>query len=109
MAFPAKFPGTCSRCSGKIEVGESVDWDRAARKVWHVRCASDASASLAPAQDLVPTADALLRIPAPEGLAYSPFQRAGIAYALTRFRAEAQKGGQDPSRGKGVLIADEMG
>lgn len=115
MGFPAKFPGTCSLCTGKIEVGESVDWDRAARKVWHARCEpgaasaahSTGSAALAPV--LAPTADAALRLPAPEGLFYLPFQRAGIAYALTRFRAEAQKGGPDPSRGNGVLIADEMG
>jgi SWI/SNF-related matrix-associated actin-dependent regulator 1 of chromatin subfamily A len=39
-----------------------------------------------------PTAD--VQIPAPPGLAYLPFQRAGIAYAQKR---------------KGVLIGDEMG
>ena len=33
-------------------------------------------------------------VPAPDGLAYLPFQRAGIAYAMDR---------------KAVLIADEMG
>lgn len=38
--------------------------------------------------------DADIDIPAPEGLSYLPYQRAGIAYALSR---------------KGVLIADEMG
>lgn len=38
--------------------------------------------------------DADIEIPAPEGLAYMPFQRAGIAYALSR---------------PNTLIADEMG
>lgn len=39
-------------------------------------------------------ADADVDVPAPEGLAYMPFQRAGIAYALAR---------------ESTLIADEMG
>ena len=38
--------------------------------------------------------DAAIEIPAPEGLSYLPYQRAGIAYAAAR---------------TGVLIADEMG
>jgi superfamily II DNA or RNA helicase len=38
--------------------------------------------------------DAAVEIPAPEGLSYLPYQRAGIAYAASR---------------RGVLIADEMG
>lgn len=64
--------------------------------------------------------------PAPPGLDYLPYQRAGIAYALRRFgdldriprssRMESpprsprlgEEGGFSPSRG-GVLIADEMG
>lgn len=43
--------------------------------------------------------DADIEIPAPDGLSYLPFQRAGIAYALA-----AMDRGQS-----GVLIADEMG
>ncbi|MEZ6014858.1 MAG: DEAD/DEAH box helicase [Planctomycetota bacterium] len=39
-------------------------------------------------------ADAKLEVPAPEGLAYLPYQRAGVAYALAR---------------PNTLIADEMG
>ena len=38
--------------------------------------------------------DATVDVPAPEGLAYLPYQRAGIAYAMAR---------------EGVLIGDEMG
>lgn len=38
--------------------------------------------------------DADIDIPCPEGMAYMPFQRAGVAYAMER---------------EGVLIADEMG
>ena len=43
--------------------------------------------------------DAEIDVPAPVGLAYFGFQKAGMAYALARFQA-----GQ-----KGVIIADEMG
>lgn len=107
MSFPAKFPGTCSRCGQAVAVGESVDWDRAAHKVWHSRCDPAAPAEVSPAAPDAALPSPLL--PAPAGLSYSPFQASGIGYALTRFRAAAQKGGADPSRGKGVLIADEMG
>ncbi len=43
--------------------------------------------------------DAEIDVPAPVGLAYYGFQRAGVAYALAAFQR-----GQ-----KGVIIADEMG
>lgn len=46
------------------------------------------------AQDASRAVDAAIDIPAPEGYAYMPFQRAGVAYAMER---------------AGVLIADEMG
>lgn len=42
--------------------------------------------------------DADIDVPAPAGLEYLPYQRAGIAYALKRFM-----------QGLGVLIGDEMG
>ena len=42
--------------------------------------------------------DAEVEIPVPDGLAYLPYQRGGIAFALDRLRA-----------GKGTLIGDEMG
>lgn len=42
--------------------------------------------------------DAAIEIPAPEGLSYMPFQKAGIAFALSR-----------PSHVRGTLIGDEMG
>jgi SWI/SNF-related matrix-associated actin-dependent regulator 1 of chromatin subfamily A len=43
--------------------------------------------------------DADISIPCPAGLAYLPYQRGGVAYALNIFRAG----------GRGALIADEMG
>lgn len=48
--------------------------------------------------------DSDLEIPAPQGYAYMPFQRGGIAYGLARFQHlyETEQTG-------GVLIADEMG
>ena len=52
-------------------------------------------------------------IPAPEGLAYLPYQRAGILYALRIFNsasaAASRMDGKGASPGSGVLIADEPG
>lgn len=58
--------------------------------------------------------DAEINVPCPEGLAYMPFQRAGIRFALRLFGVEnsTQEGGnKGPFRcdSNGVLIADEMG
>lgn len=50
--------------------------------------------------------DSDMEIPAPPGLDYLPYQRAGIAYAL-RTPRQGEEGGQSLSRG--TLIADEMG
>ena len=49
--------------------------------------------------------DAEIEVPCPSGLAYMPFQLAGIAYALMKF---GTKGG-DASPSRGVLFAHEMG
>jgi hypothetical protein len=56
--------------------------------------------------------DAEVDVPAPEGLEYRGYQKAGVGFALNCFGHSTQKGGDAiPSRGdqKGVLIADEMG
>ena len=58
--------------------------------------------------------DSDIQIPAPPGLDYLPYQRAGIAYALGVFGdlpatpSRGEEGGYGLSR-RGVLIADEMG
>ncbi len=51
--------------------------------------------------------DADIDIPAPAGLTYMPFQKAGIQFALRVFAA--LKGGAQPISSSGVLFADEMG
>jgi hypothetical protein len=66
--------------------------------------------------------DAAVEIPAPDGLAYMPFQKAGIAFALRVFGIDVSKAESHdscenqtlnrkgcPSRSVGVLLADEMG
>ena len=69
---------------------EGLDWSAEALAV--VQPKADAQAA-SWAQD------ADIDIPAPDGLAYRPYQRAGVAFALAAF-----KRGQ-----RGVLIGDEMG
>ena len=56
-------------------------------------------------------ADAAVDLPCPKGLAYLPYQRAGIASALRRFGFDfSLKGGvQSISSVRGVLFGDEMG
>lgn len=58
--------------------------------------------------------DAEISVPCPDGLAYMPFQRAGIRFAIRLFGVETstkEGGNKGPFRcdAKGVLIADEMG
>jgi SWI/SNF-related matrix-associated actin-dependent regulator 1 of chromatin subfamily A len=84
--------------------------DEAARAALSLRSA-EAEAAIEASRASLATID----VPAPEGLSYLPYQRAGIAYALVKFGDIAPasplsggKGGYSPSRG-GVLIADEMG
>ena len=87
-------------------------WDRDRRR-WFTRAPGKALALVAYADELAKrhldahqarldasaAADSDRDIPCPAGLAYLPYQRAGIAYALDRF-----------AQGKrGVLVADEMG
>jgi SWI/SNF-related matrix-associated actin-dependent regulator 1 of chromatin subfamily A len=69
------------------------------KKVDYARIASSHAIALSEVTtnfDVAQTLTLALRIPAPEGLDYLPFQKAGIAYALCR--------GQN-----NVLIGDEMG
>lgn len=51
--------------------------------------------------------DADIDIPCPEGLAYLPYQRAGIVFALKLFGV--LKGGFQSISSVGVLFGDEMG
>jgi SWI/SNF-related matrix-associated actin-dependent regulator 1 of chromatin subfamily A len=109
-----------------LPMNAGFEWDKA-RKVWYTRnpahadklaeyADSKASAQLGElrqsrqeALDASAATDADISIPAPAGLAYLPYQKAGVAYALRAFGDyQTQKGGTGLSA-RGVLIADEMG
>jgi SWI/SNF-related matrix-associated actin-dependent regulator 1 of chromatin subfamily A len=96
QCFSAKGGKPCSAC----DVGLKFHWwtpfpEKAARFVDYAD--DDTKAALADtvaALDASRAADSDADIPAPDGLEYMPFQRAGIAYALKH---------------ENVLLADEMG
>jgi SWI/SNF-related matrix-associated actin-dependent regulator of chromatin subfamily A-like protein 1 len=94
----AKFAGTCATCGRRFPAGEPISWDPETRKASHETCAVRAAAAPA-VQAQVAASRAIevpadLVIPAPEGQAYLPFQRAGVAYMLPRYA---------------VLLADDQG
>lgn len=93
MIIVSKYPGTCRICGGPINVGDRVSWTNGLRGADHASC-TDEGKKVEEAAAGSRAVDADVNIPAPEGMSYMPFQRAGIAYATQR---------------KGVLIADEMG
>jgi SWI/SNF-related matrix-associated actin-dependent regulator 1 of chromatin subfamily A len=93
MLITSKFPGTCTACNKSIAVGERVSWVKGVRGAKHASC-SDEGKAVAVKVEASRATDAEIDVPAPDGLAYLPYQRAGVAYAAGR---------------KGVLIADEMG
>lgn len=89
----AKFASPCLACGRQIQAGERVSWIKGRRGVEHAACsaegrdvAAQVTASRAEVSDL--------EVPAPAGLSYLPYQRAGIAYLAPR---------------PGALLADEMG
>lgn len=98
MTLTAKYAGRCAACHGAIAPGESIEWDRESKRSTHTRCDPAAKARQEQAVVAVAASRATdvsdVDIPIAEGLAYLPFQRAGIAFALGR---------------PACLIADEMG
>ncbi len=93
MLLTSKFPGTCLKCAGRIAVGDRVSWINGRRGAEHAAC-SEEGKGVIKAVETSRATDAEIDVPAPDGLEYLPYQRAGIAYALGR---------------KGTLIGDEMG
>lgn len=92
MILSSKFPGLCITCGAPVAVGQRVEWVKGRRGV--VCCAPEIKAQ-AEKIDASRNVDADIDVPAPAGLAYLPFQRGGVAYAL------AAK--------EGTLFGDEMG
>jgi SWI/SNF-related matrix-associated actin-dependent regulator 1 of chromatin subfamily A len=92
MIITAKFASVCSVCQRGILSGDRVAWTRGTPAV-HATCSEEGRAVAVKVQESK-AIDASMVLPCPEGLAYLGYQKAGIAYALSR---------------TGTLIADEMG
>jgi SWI/SNF-related matrix-associated actin-dependent regulator 1 of chromatin subfamily A len=93
MIITSKYAGVCRICNKGYAAGARISWIKGTRGADHATCAPEGKAvALETAASRAVDAD--IDAPVPEGLAYMPFQRAGISYATNR---------------KGVLIADEMG
>lgn len=93
MLLKSKWSSVCRTCGGHIAMGDRISWQPRYKGVEHAAC-SDEGKVIAEATKASRAATSDVTIPAPEGLSYLPYQRAGIAYALDR---------------KGTIIADEMG
>lgn len=93
MLITSKFPGTCLFCQRSIQVGDQVSWIKGRRGAEHAACSAEGKTAKVAVQESR-AVDAAIEIPAPDEMAYLPYQRAGIAYAAAR---------------AGTLIADEMG
>lgn len=93
MILKSKYSGICKDCGKPYNVGESIDWTPGTKGAIHEACSPSGAAKREAIQASRAT-DADVNIPAPEGLSFLPYQRAGIAFAMAR-----------PS----TLIADEMG
>lgn len=93
MLITSKYNGTCTACGKTITAGDRVEWIKGIRGVKHAAC-SEEGRKVAVEVQASRAADADVSIPAPDGLAYLPYQKAGIAYAMGR---------------SGALLGDEMG
>ena len=93
MMITSKFASVCKSCQRAVRPGDRVVWIKGERGVTHAACSAEGQAVVAAVAASRAT-DAEIDIPAPPGLTYLPYQRAGISYASQRAR---------------TLIADEMG
>lgn len=93
MILRITFAAVCVACQEPIEAGEMVSYAPAKRQYSHEEC-SEEGQTLASHLQESQAVDTDLHVPAPEGLSYLPYQRAGIAYANAR---------------KNSLLGDEMG
>ncbi len=100
MIFPSQFdhtpgkPNLCIACHMPIMKGESVQWQRGMKGQKHAICKTQVVKSLKEEIKKSYSANTDFQVVCPEGLAYLPYQRAGIEFALRR---------------KSTLIADDMG
>lgn len=92
----AIYPGTCVACAKAFPAGTLINYTRG-KGATHAECDPEAAKAHNDAKAAVAASratDASIDVAAPQGLGYLPFQRAGIAFAITRPH---------------TLIADEMG
>jgi len=93
VILTSKYDGNCTTCGGAIRAGDRVSWTKGVRGVKHASCSEEGRAAQA-ATVASRATDAGLEIPLPDGCELYPYQRAGVAYMVTR---------------TGVIQADEMG
>src|SRR5664279_1137170 len=93
MLLASKYNGKCIACHEPYGIGEQVSWAHGHTGALHAGC-SDEGKVLAAKVNASRAKDSSVDVPSPTGLAFLPFQRAGMAYALAR---------------KSTLLADEMG
>jgi hypothetical protein len=76
MVITAKFPGRCSKCGGKIEIGSAIDWERG-QGASHVKCPT-----AKPAAPAVPAYDGKTwNVGGGEGDGYSAYHEGQIVHA----------------------------
>jgi hypothetical protein len=97
MLIPAKYNGKCAGCGDPVVIGEQISWTRGSSAVFHSGCSTEGQAAAKAAQASRAT-DADIELACPAGLEYMPFQRAGIAFALSVGKAR-----------RGVLFGDAPG
>jgi SWI/SNF-related matrix-associated actin-dependent regulator 1 of chromatin subfamily A len=97
VIITSKYRSKCKACGEDILAGERVEWTKGEKGVAHAKCSEEGkqqAIAIAESRRADVEVPADFAVPAPAGLSYLPYQRAGIAYALSR---------------SGTLIADEMG
>lgn len=66
MSFPARFPGICVNCSGKISTGDQITWSRKERgKVYHATCPTIPNAVIVDEVPIIKRAGVIESIPEP--------------------------------------------
>jgi SWI/SNF-related matrix-associated actin-dependent regulator 1 of chromatin subfamily A len=89
--IPAKYNGKCKQCGRNLEIGQHIFWEHGQGAVC-IPCYTNSGEVSSYRQSWKDTSDIV--IPAPDGLDYLPFQRAGIEFCISR---------------QNVLLADSMG
>ena len=114
----SRFELQCLRSESALPSFHGFNWDgkawwtgQTAVAVHFLTFADDSAKAILTKQQIEIIAsratDANIEIPVPKGLAYLPFQKAGIAYILKKFQAAADNGGYQATGN--VLLGDEMG